>query len=214
VRGGIFAPCNSCWCGPCYQPLGKKEYPICLKVDEDGDLLEDLDDAECFVVARAGDNLMVPFQCELCHFRNVMRQDPVRRETRDQEILHFMRRANLDVFWSRESSTVKSTLGKAMRIERTAFRLRMPIMTPPMRPWPLEDSQGMSAALAVFDRSLDKGKYGTTVQWDTFCRVMSAITNVSQASVGGLDNSVGAYERSIMWILGSVTHKFWFACSS
>jgi hypothetical protein len=29
--------------------------------------------------------------------------------------------------------------------------------------------------------------------------------------IGGLENSVGAYERSRMWILGSVTHKFWFA---
>jgi hypothetical protein len=180
-------------------------------VDEDGDLLEDSDDAERFVVARAGDHLMVPFQCEVCHFRNVMRRDPVRSSSRDQEILGFMRRANLDAFWSRESSTVKSNLGEAMRIERTAFRLGMPSMTPPMGPWPLEDSQGMSAALAVLDRSLDKGKHETTVQWDTFRRSMSAITNISQASVGGLENSVGAYERSRMWISGSVTHKFWFS---
>jgi hypothetical protein len=122
-------------------------------VDEDGDLLEDSDDVERFIVARAGDHLMVPFQCEACHFRNVMRQDPVRSSSRDQEILDFMRRANLDAFWSRESSTVKSNLGEAMRIEQTAFRLGMPSMTPPMGPWPLEDSQGsMSATLAVLDR--------------------------------------------------------------
>jgi hypothetical protein len=131
--------------------------------------------------------------------------------SRDQEIPEFMRRANLDAFWSWESSTVKSNLGKAMRIERTAFRLGMPSMTPHMGPWPLEDSQGMSAALAVLDRSLDKGKYKTTVQWDTFRRSKLAITNISQAAVGGLENSVGAYERSRMWIWGSVTHKFWFA---
>jgi hypothetical protein len=70
-----------------------------------------------------------------------------------------MRRANLDAFWSRESLTVRSKLGEAMQTERRAFRLGMPSMTPPMGPWPLEDSQGMSAALAVLDRSLDKGKY-------------------------------------------------------
>jgi hypothetical protein len=25
-----------------------------------------------FMTARAGDHLMTPFQCELCHFRNIM----------------------------------------------------------------------------------------------------------------------------------------------
>jgi hypothetical protein len=58
---------------------------------------------------------------------------------------------------------------------------------------------------------LDTGKFKTTVQWDRLRSLMSAITNISQASLGGLENSVGAYERSRMWILGSVTHKFWFA---
>jgi hypothetical protein len=86
-------------------------------VDEDGDLLEDSDDAERFVVARAGDHLIVPFQCKVCHFRNVMWRDPVRSSSRDQESLDFMRRASLDAFWSRESSTFKSNLGEAMRIE-------------------------------------------------------------------------------------------------
>jgi hypothetical protein len=40
---------------------------------------------------------------------------------------------------------------------------------------------------------------------------MSAVTNISQAAVGGLENSVGAYERNRMFISSSVTHKFWFS---
>jgi hypothetical protein len=40
---------------------------------------------------------------------------------------------------------------------------------------------------------------------------MSAVTNVSQASEGGLQNAVGAYERTRLWISDSATHKFWFA---
>jgi hypothetical protein len=81
-----------------------------------------------------------------------------------------------------------------------------------MGPWPLEDTQGMRAAIAVIDRSLDKGVYKATVQWDTFRLAMSAITKVLQASVGGLQNAVGAYERTRLWILDSATHKFWFSC--
>jgi hypothetical protein len=60
-------------------------------------------------------------------------------------------------------------------------------------------------------RSLDKGIYEATVQWDTFRRTMSAVTNISQACVGGLGDSVGGYERNRMLITGVVTHKFWFS---
>jgi hypothetical protein len=95
-------------------------------VDEEGDLLEDWDDTKCFLVARADNHLMVPFQCEVCHFRNVMWQDLARSLPRDQEILKLMRRANLDAFWSREFLTVRSNLGEALRIERMALQLGMP----------------------------------------------------------------------------------------
>ena len=188
-----------------------RQHPIRRAEDEDGEVLEDEDATTRFKVARAGDHLMVPFQCELCHFWNTMKRDPDRQIANDKEILDFMRRANLDAFWSRETSTVTSNLKEAMRVEKTAFRLGMPSITPPMGPFPLEDGQGMSAAIAVLDRFLDKGVYERTVQWDTFRRSMSAITNISQAAVGGLQNSVGAYERKRMWISDSSTHQFWFS---
>jgi hypothetical protein len=181
-------------------------------VDEDGDKLEDEGDAERFRVARASDHLMVPFQCELCHFRNVMGRNLEIRSSEDDEVLALTRRANLDAFWSWEASTVSSSLREAMRVERTAFRFRMPSITPPMGPFPLEDVHaGMKSAITVLDRSLDKGAYKDTVKWDTFRRSMSAITNVSQAAVGGLQNYVGAYKRKRMWILDSSTHQFWFS---
>lgn len=66
-------------------------------------------------------------------------------------------------------------------------------------------------AVAILDRSQDKGVYKDTVQWDTFRQLMSAITNMSQAAVGGLQNAVGAYKRMRLWILDSLTHKFWFS---
>jgi hypothetical protein len=69
----------------------------------------------------------------------------------------------------------------------------------------------MKAAMAVLDRSLDKGVYEDTVQWDTFRRAMSAVTDISQAAVGGLEDSVEACERNRMFISGVVTHKFWFS---
>jgi hypothetical protein len=47
----------------------------------------------------------------------------------------------------------------------------------------------------LLDWSLDKGVYEGTVQWDTFCQTMSAVTNMSQACVGGLE--IGRYFQGI-----------------
>jgi hypothetical protein len=42
---------------------------------------------------------------------------------------------------------------------------------------------------------------------------MATVTNISQASVGGLKNLVGAYERRRMWISNVVSHHFGFLVS-
>jgi hypothetical protein len=63
---------------------------------------------------RAGDHLMTPFQCELCHFRNLIARDPLEGDDADVEILEFMRRANLDAFWDRATTTVGSNVREAM----------------------------------------------------------------------------------------------------
>jgi len=55
--------------------------------------------------------LMLPFQYEICHYRNITKRDPNERDVRDAEALEFIRRATLDSIWSREpASTVKKNL--------------------------------------------------------------------------------------------------------
>jgi hypothetical protein len=190
--------------------LGIKPYPIKTQVDDDGEIL-DAKEAGRFMHARAGDHLMTPFQCELCHFRNIMGRDVLVDVHEDIELFEILRRANLDAFWDRASSTVSSNLRAGMRGEKTTRRLGMPSLTPPMGPFPLEDSLGMRIAVAVLDRSLDPGTYDDFVQWETFRRTRSAVTNIAQAGAFGLGASVGAYERRKMWISEVVTHSFWFS---
>jgi hypothetical protein len=50
-----------------------------------------------------------------------------------------------------------------------------------MGPFPLSYDFGMKAALVMLDRSLDSGRYSSYVQWETFRKARSAITNISQA---------------------------------
>lgn len=154
---------------------------------------------------------MVPFQCEHCHFRNIYGREPQIGNLRDKEFFAYARRANLDSFWSREPPTIRNNLSLLNRIAKTEKKFGFASATPPLGPFPVADVLGMRGAIAVLDRSLDKGAYGPCVQWGTFRKTMSAITNVSQAGVGGLGDSVGAYQRNKMWISTSVSHQFWFS---
>ena len=98
----------------------------------------------------------------------------------------FIRRANLDALWAREPSTVSANLREAIRMEKFTSELDLPSVTPPMGPFPLNDDFGMLPAIALLDRSLAPGIHSEYVQWGTFRRAMSVVTNVTQAGVGGL----------------------------
>ena len=154
---------------------------------------------------------MVPFQCELCHFRNVYGRDPSKTNLKDEEFFKLVRKANLDSFWSREPTTVSKNVSNLNRMLKTEIKFGFDSATLPMGPFPMEDSWGMRAAVTILDRSLDKCAYLDCAQCATFRRGMSAITNITQASVGGLGDSVGAYQRNKIWISTSIYHQFWLS---
>ena len=91
------------------QERGNKKYTIRTQIDDDGEEIQQPGDEDKFLVAHVGDHLMVPFQCETCHFRDIYKRDPVEKES-DNEALDFIQDANIDAFWGREESTVASNL--------------------------------------------------------------------------------------------------------
>jgi hypothetical protein len=60
-------------------------------------MVRQLQDTGHCLVRRDGDNLVCPFQCDLCHFRNIKKQDPFASDLQDLNLLRGIRRANLDV---------------------------------------------------------------------------------------------------------------------
>ena len=172
-------------------------------------MIEEADETR-FLQARAGDHMMIPFQCDTCHFRNITKRDPDLRDYRDLESLEYIRRASLDAFWSREPSTVKKNLQGILRVESTMQRLRLPPVSR-TKAMELKDECGMLAAIAVLDRSLDKGLYEDKVQFGTFRKARSCITNAHQASAHGMGDVIGAFERNKCWISNVSTHTFFFS---
>jgi hypothetical protein len=111
---GNWKPCHKAWCGDCYIPLKGERSLARLPNDEEGSLLVNEEDKLRFAVAQPGDHLFCPFQCELCHFRNLQGRSPQLGSglLGDVELLKCLRRVNLDAFWSREPSMVSQNLGK------------------------------------------------------------------------------------------------------
>jgi hypothetical protein len=74
--------------------------------------------------------LMVPFQCKLCHFRNILKRDPEENKARGVGILDTMKHANLDAFWKHKTYMVGSKLGEGRRMEKMMLPLGLQSVTP------------------------------------------------------------------------------------
>jgi hypothetical protein len=70
----------------------------------------DAKEADRFLVARDGDSLVCPFQCDVCHFVNIMGREPLVQSPSDTRMMKCIRRVILDAFWTRESTMVGHVL--------------------------------------------------------------------------------------------------------
>jgi hypothetical protein len=52
---------------------------------------------------KEGDHVICPFQCDLCHFRNLQGQSPIYGSgvLNDTETMELIRQDSIDAFWSR-----------------------------------------------------------------------------------------------------------------
>ena len=88
----------------------------------------------------------------------------------------------MDVFWSRESSTVKSVVGYLKEIVRNNNVVERPVPLEPFEPWKVEDQQGMGIAIMMLEKSLSKGRNTDHLQFDTTLQLHGAASNVYAAT--------------------------------
>ena len=109
---------------------------------------------------RNGEHLMgVPFECNLCSFRNVCGRDPLLGNHRDQFMLTSIRRVQLVVMWARESHATNWARAKA---DYAMVMQKLSILPERLLPQlglaEVEDRVGMSEALATLATSLRTGR--------------------------------------------------------
>eukprot|EP00957_Ditylum_brightwellii_P091103 6935913-Ditylum_brightwellii.AAC.1 len=99
------------------------------------------------LVACNGDWICSPFQCEFCWIQNLLKRNADVTLLSDQRLLTCLCRVNLDVFWSRASSTVGGVVSSLRKGLKMAQDLGIPPPYPPRGPWLLEDNVGFTVAL-------------------------------------------------------------------
>ena len=132
-RGGL-SPCLKAWCEECYDVPSTSPFPIRTAEDDEGYNQTLKGEEKRFRVGRNEDHLMCPFQCDLCHFCNIQRRDLGSGNRKDILLLQCIRRASLDAFWSRESSTVRANARGARRLEEIGDTSGMRSVCPPHGP--------------------------------------------------------------------------------
>jgi hypothetical protein len=197
------------WHGSCYTPRTNDNFPIAKLRDVDG--LGDPKEDTKFKYARNGDNLICPFQCDLCHFRNIQQRNPKSESELDKNLLIAIRRANLDAFWGRSDGTVNHNRGdvrRMMDIAKTMYGIDD--LLPEMGPFPLYDQWGMKAAVVMLGKTLDKGIYTDNVQFHTARRVRSAYSNVWGASQHTMTLGIMARDTTKLFVTNSPTYCLWY----
>ena len=192
IPRGSFPPCRNAWCGDCYEESTEDPFPRLQGVeldsgdpeDEESDLLLDKKDLMRYRNGRNGDHIMgIPFECDLCHFRNVTRRNPVVTDARDAMTLITIRRASLDAMWAREPQTVQSNLSRAVRDHRDATSVcSLDFGELPYLPHhEIKDRVGMTMAAYVLHASRRAGNYTRNVQFETVRKTPTWINSMHDA---------------------------------
>lgn len=157
--------------------------------DKDGDRLQHAwgkrqVSASAYHVARDGDHLMVPFECDVCIFWKLRGSGPNPDvHPKDKVLLDCIRRINLDAFWSRMTSTVSTNKDKV----RAGLKLSESVgLAGPYRvtkSFPKWGHCGYEVAIQMLLASLKPGKYSKEyTQWDTIRKLRTAASNQYRAS--------------------------------
>ena len=135
-----------------------------------------------FLTARDCDWVFAPFQCDNYWFFNLFQTTPNPYSLDDTRVLKLIRRANLDLFWSRETSTIASNIGKIKKILFWWQNRRGYFPLPEITALEEIDNMGMGAAISMLEHSLEKGRVANYVQFDTCRKIRSDISNVYSAT--------------------------------
>ena len=149
---GPWKACRQGWCGKCYKADSRLKFHVSKAENDEGNPWRRQKNHDDFLIGINGAHLMQPFQCDLCWFRNLQKRDPNHASYKDTLLLGHIRRVNLDLLWSRASTTnYNSSYRKGISVSESLG------LTPKhfsQGPWPIEDEVGFQIAIEMVGASL------------------------------------------------------------
>ena len=167
-----------------------------------------------FLIARDGDHLLTPFQCDWCIFLRLTERYPRGGSHQDTLLMACIRRASLDAFWSRASSTVEAN---RRRVEtQLKFSRSVGLQGPYTQTsgFPDFDHCGFEVAIGMLLYSLKKGRNDPThTQFNTIRSLRSAYSNqVRASSHTAKDNlSISGPKGNYQKISRDVCGSYWYS---
>ena len=175
--------CRRSWHARCYEAKANLKFHVAVPENDEGGKWLKKRDEERFLVARNGDMLSAPFQCDCCWFVNLSKREPSSASESDHRLLGYIRRVNLDMLWSNEGTTVGHSLGNLRKAARMSSLLNLLPQNVPRGPWPVGDHLGFQAAIEILRASQEKGRNSVEyVQFDTVRKIRSSYTNAYESS--------------------------------
>lgn len=207
---GSRTPCQQMWCGGCYRERPGTQFQVIVPTDKSGFEWLKKGEENRFLVGRAGDHAITPFQCDLCVFRMLTGRDP-RDDGTDDLLRDCIRRANLDALWGREPSTVYRNARLIIQSLELYTLVRLRPSYPPLGPFPLEDVQAFGTAIIMLLKSTEPGKYADYTQFETIQKFCSAYSNAYLASVSGVvEATTMGKDSSKAFLTKCPTQLLWF----
>ena len=100
----------------------------------------------------------------------------------DIKALRLIRRANLDMLWSREKNTVVANHNRVKEILRKWHPFRRTIPLPEISAWKVEDQMGMGIAMMTLVKSMEKGRITNYTQFDACRHLGGTVSNMYGAT--------------------------------
>jgi hypothetical protein len=163
-----------------------------------------------YMLSRPGDHLFCPFECDFCTFFRLRGHSPRRDESNDAVLMTYIRRANLDAFWSRRPSTVRGL--NSLFVEQVAVGDRFGFqMFEPIGPFGRTYDSGIKAAIGILVRSQRKGLHEEKMKFSSVRKARALHTDVYNASAKSAEGSlVWRSDRARFVATKSTTDTAWF----
>jgi hypothetical protein len=160
--------------------------------------------------ARAGDHLFCPFECDGCSFHRLRGEAPDPQSHQDQILLSYIRRANLDAFWSRRPGTVNGLLRLFVEQVEVGEAFGFDMFDPPGF-FSEKYASGMKAAVGVLARSQKPGRHEAKLKFSSARKARTVHTDVYQAMARAVEKAlVWRSERTRFVATDSPTDSAWF----